>query len=126
MTMQTFDTSSVSSRSVLGVSDLTADEIGAITRDALRGKLSPPDRGALDGVGAALLFEKPSLRTRASFEFGLGGLGANVVYFDLASQRIGVRESVKDYAKNLERWCDIVIARVYDHNVLVELAEHAS
>ena len=57
---------------------------------------------------------------------GLRSLGANAVYFDLASQRIGERESVKDYAKNLDRWCDCIVARVHAHRVLEDLADHAS
>jgi len=78
------------------------------------------------GKVVAMLFEKPSLRTRVSFEVGLVKLGAHAMYFDCAQQRVGQRESVKDYAKNLERYVDGVVARVHGHSVLVELAEHAT
>jgi ornithine carbamoyltransferase len=72
-----------------------------------------------------MLFEKPSLRTRMSFEIGLTKLGAHVIYFDHSKQKIGQRESVKDYAKNLERWTDGIIARVFSHGVLEEMSAHA-
>ncbi len=75
---------------------------------------------------AVLLFEMPSLRTRVSFEIGIAKLGGHAMYFDHSKQRIGERESVKDYAKNLERMADVVIARVYDHDVLTELAANSA
>jgi ornithine carbamoyltransferase len=81
---------------------------------------------ALGGKSIVMLFEKPSLRTRVSFEIGLTKIGAHVMYFDHAAQRIGERESVKDYAKNLERYADCLIARTFSHDVLGELAEHAT
>lgn len=75
---------------------------------------------------AVLLFEMPSLRTRVSFEIGTAKLGGHAMYFDHSKNRIGERESVKDYAKNLERMADVVIARVFDHDVLTEMASHSS
>lgn len=113
-------------RDLLSILDLSSDEITGLVSSAIKLKSSPRDRTALAGVGVAVLFEKPSLRTRASFEFGLAGLGAHPGVFDLAPSRIGERESVKDYAMNLERWCDAIVARVFDHGVLVEMARHAS
>jgi ornithine carbamoyltransferase len=91
-----------------------------------RGTPGPDFAGALAGTSVTMLFEKPSLRTRMSFEIGLAKLGAQVIYFDHSKQKIGQRESVKDYAKNLERWTDAVIARVFSHGVLEQMAEHAA
>ena len=111
---------------------LTIDELDAAGLESLISlagsvKSNPtPFAGALKGLSVTMLFEKPSLRTRMSFEIGLTKLGAHVVYFDHSAQRIGQRESVKDYAKNLERWTDAIIARVFDHGVLDEMAEHAA
>lgn len=97
-------------------------ELGAVVKAQGRSGYA----GALSGLSVTMLFEKPSLRTRMSFEIGLTRLGAHVVYFDHGKQRIGERESVKDYAKNLERWTDAVVARVFEHGVLEKIAEHAS
>lgn len=118
--------STLAGRDVLSIEDLTPEEIGGLVTSAIKLKSSPPDRTLLAGVGVAMLFEKPSLRTRASFEFGLAKMGAHPAFFDLAPNRIGERESVKDYALNLERWCDAIVARVFDHAVLNELAGYAS
>lgn len=72
-----------------------------------------------------MIFEKPSLRTRATFAIGMQQLGGQVV--DLAAEHLqmGVRETVPDVAHNLERWVDVIMARVFDHETLESLAEHA-
>lgn len=85
-----------------------------------------PWRRSLDGKSAVLLFEKASLRTRLTFEVGMARLGGHPVYYDHAASPIGQRESVKDYARNLDRWVDCVIARVNRHAVLEEMAQHSS
>lgn len=79
---------------------------------------------ALTGVNAILIFEKASLRTRITFETGVGMLGGKAIYMDHSVQRLGDREAVKDYAKNLERWMDCIIARVYSQQIIEELAFH--
>ncbi|GJQ30369.1 MAG: ornithine carbamoyltransferase [Phycisphaerae bacterium] len=84
-----------------------------------------PFRRVLDGRSFALLFEKPSLRTKMSFEVGIAKLGGQPVFMDHGAQRLGARESVRDYAKNLERWVDGIIARVYLQTALEEMAEAA-
>lgn len=86
-----------------------------------------PERfaGALAGRACVMLFEKPSLRTRCTFELGAARLGMHALYYDHGSERIGARESVKDYAKNIERWADLIVARVYEHATLEGLAQHA-
>jgi ornithine carbamoyltransferase len=80
----------------------------------------------LRDVTAVLLFEKPSLRTKMSFEAGISMLGGSSIFMDHSQQKLGEREAVKDYALNLERWVSCIIARVYSQEVLYELAEHAS
>ena len=79
----------------------------------------------LAGKSIILLFEKPSLRTRVAFEVGLAKLGGHVVYYDHSAKLIGERESIRDYAKNLERWVDAIVARTFSHETIVELATHA-
>jgi ornithine carbamoyltransferase len=78
---------------------------------------------SLAGRSAVLLFEKASLRTRMTFEIGIAKLGGHAIYMDHSQQRLGERESIRDYAKNLERWVDCIIARVYSQKLLEELAE---
>ncbi|NQD37432.1 ornithine carbamoyltransferase [Permianibacter sp. IMCC34836] len=81
---------------------------------------------ALKGHSFALLFEKPSLRTRVSFEVGITRLGGHSLYIDHKDERIGVREATKDYAKNLSVWVQGIVARVYQHSTLTDLAQFAS
>jgi ornithine carbamoyltransferase len=82
-------------------------------------------RSTLDNLAVALLFEKPSLRTKMSFEVGIAKLGGHPIFMDHGSQRLGARESVRDYGKNLERWVDCIVARVYSQQVLEEMADAA-
>ncbi|MEM7622064.1 MAG: ornithine carbamoyltransferase [Planctomycetota bacterium] len=110
---------------LIAIEELTTAELVGLIDLAGSVKADPAAyRGALDGLSVTMLFEKPSLRTRMTFEIGLTKLGAHVVYFDHSKQRIGERESVKDYIKNLERWTDVVIARVFDHGVLEGFCTH--
>jgi ornithine carbamoyltransferase len=73
----------------------------------------------------AMIFEKDSLRTRFTFDIGMQDLGGNAVFMDHRDARLGSRESVKDVAKNLERWVDCIVARTYKHKALEELAANA-
>jgi len=79
----------------------------------------------LQGQSVAMIFEKPSLRTRVSFEVGITQLGGAPVYLSNAEIQLGVRESVADVARNLERWVDMVVARTFAHDTVLELARHA-
>lgn len=80
----------------------------------------------LAGKSVVTLFEKPSLRTRLSFDIGLQKLGGHAVYLNEQGQGMGVRETVADYARNLSCWADAIVARVMSHSTLEELAQHAS
>ena len=79
----------------------------------------------LSGRTLAMIFEKPSLRTRATFETGITQLGGHAI--DLAHEhlQIGVRESIEDIGRNLARWVDIIMARVFKHETLTQLASAA-
>ena len=84
-----------------------------------------PERysSALRGKSFALVFEKPSLRTRVTFEVGIQSMGGAVIFLDhTQAGRLGERESIADVARNLDRWVQGIIARVYDQRVLEELA----
>ena len=78
---------------------------------------------ALEGQYLALLFEKPSLRTRLTFELAIKQLGGDCV---VSSGLIGEREPLKDIARNLDRWVQGIVARVFSHRTVTELAEWSS
>src|ERR1700730_15803779 len=83
-----------------------------------------PERYAatLRGKFIALIFEKPSLRTRVTFEVGIQSMGGSVVFLDHTQARLGERESIADVARNLERWVHAIVARVYEQRVLEQMA----
>lgn len=87
-----------------------------------------PDRyrGALAGSVFVLIFEKPSLRTRVTFETGIANLGGSSIFLDHTSARLSEREPVRDVARNLERWVQGIVARVFAQETLDELAANAS
>jgi ornithine carbamoyltransferase len=82
-------------------------------------------RGALGGKYLALIFEKPSLRTRVTFEVGIASMGGAAVFLDHQESRLGARESIKDVAKNLERWVHAIVARTFTQQAVEELALYA-
>ena len=107
--------------------DLTRGDVELIFSVAQRVKSRPESFArALMGKQLALIFEKPSLRTRVTFEVGMTSLGGHAVYLDHAKPRLGERESIKDIARNLERWVHGIVARTFSHASVVELAENAS
>ncbi len=107
--------------------DLGEDRVRTVLRAALQMKRNPQAFSqALAGKAIVMLFEKPSLRTRVSFEVGMARLGGAAVYLDHTQDRIGMRESVSDYARNLERWADAVVARTYSHRTIEALASASS
>lgn len=115
-----------SGRDLLSLGACSSDQVRQVLDVADALKREPGAHGqALAGTASVLLFEKPSLRTRVSLEVGIARLGGTAVYLDHKDDRIGAREAIKDYALNLERWVDCIIARTYSHDTLVELAEHA-
>ncbi|MFI5263566.1 MAG: ornithine carbamoyltransferase [Candidatus Kapaibacterium sp.] len=85
-----------------------------------------PELRPLAGKSIAMIFQKPSLRTRISFEVGITQLGGVPVVLNNESIGLGTRESSYDVAKVLSRYNDAIIARVFDHSLLEELAEHGS
>ena len=114
---------------LLSIADLSREELLHLFRVAadLKQRWKAGRRGApLAGRTVALVFEKPSLRTRVTFEVAVGQLGGGAVY--LASQEIGLgtRESVPDVARNLSRWVDGIVARVYAHSTIETLARNAT
>lgn len=107
----------------IALSDFSPGEIEALLdlADDLKAKLKAgKSERLLDGKTVAMLFEKPSLRTRVTFETGVFQMGGHAIYFQTL---LGERETVPDIARNLERWVDAVVARTFSHEHVVELAE---
>ncbi len=112
-------------RDILGIEPLTAAEITLVLDVAARLKTHKFDETQTlfaKGQTLAMLFEKPSLRTRVTFEAGMTQLGGHAIYLE---GKLGVRETVPDVARNLERWIDGIMARTFDHQAVLELAEYA-
>lgn len=112
-------------RDFLSVTDLQREEIEKIFDDSIRYKKNAPPQ-ILKGKNIALIFEKPSLRTRVTFEVAVSKLGGNGIYLSPQDIQLGKREAVKDVAHNVSLWVDGVVARVFSHKSLEELAEEAS
>ena len=116
-------------RGLLSSADLTRD--AALGLFALAAELKQRSKAGqraapLAGKTFALIFEKPSLRTRVTFEVGLIQLGGGAVYLSGQEIGLGTRESVPDVARNLSRWVDGIAARVHLHATVEGLARHAT
>ena len=111
---------------VLSVGDLTPLEIQEVVHLAQKLKSEFKRKGAnksvLKGKTLVMIFEKPSLRTRLSFDIGMTQLGGHTVYISPTEVGLGKRESVSDVANVVSRMGDIIIVRVFDHRDLVEMA----
>jgi ornithine carbamoyltransferase len=108
----------------LSVSDFSPQEIKQVIEQAMTLK-EEDSAHLLSGKTLALLFEKPSLRTRVSFEIAMHQLGGYAIY--LSPQEVGLdkRESVSDVAKVLSRYVDCIAARTFSHKTLISLARHS-
>lgn len=112
-------------RDLLSVSDLSRTEIEQLIEQALVMKRGGV-RCSLSGKTLALLFEKPSLRTRLSFEMAMRRLAGQAIYLSPAEVGLGKREAIPDVAQVLSRYVDCVAARTFSHQDLLTLAEHSS
>ncbi len=111
-------------RHFLSIADLDPAELRALLDHALQ-LLAAPEPERLRGRALALVFEKPSLRTRVSFELAMGDLGGRAIHLGRDEIGLGDREPVKDVARVLGRYVDVIAARTFAHATLVELAAHA-
>lgn len=112
-------------KDLLSISDLSSDDIHWLISDAIdmkaKGWLS-----LLSGKTLAIMFEKPSLRTRVSFELAMRQLGGQTIYLSPAEVGVGKRESASDAARVLSRYVDAIAARTFAHQTLETLARHSS
>jgi len=110
-------------KDLISIKDLTTEEIGDIFNltDKLK-KDKAKFSKELSGKTLALVFQKPSNRTRVSFEVGMYQLGGNSIYLAPHEINLGVRESIKDVAKTLSRYVDGIVIRTFEHKNVVDLA----
>ena len=80
---------------------------------------------SLAGKQMVMFFEKPSLRTRLTFEAGMASLGGTTMFVDQTQSRLDARESLSDIALNLERWVDVIVLRTYAHDTITEMAANS-
>jgi ornithine carbamoyltransferase len=116
-------------RSLVSMRDLSREEILAILdlADLLKeNRAAVRRRAPLTGRTLAMIFQKPSLRTRVSFEAGMTLLGGHAICLAPADIRLGERETTEDVARVLSRYVDLIMARVFGHEIVEELARHAS
>jgi len=111
-------------RDLLSICDFSADEVRAVIETALRLK-NGESAAVLRGETLALLFEKPSLRTRVSFEVAMRQLGGQCLYLSPPEVGLGEREPAADVARVLSRYVDAIAARTFKHNTVEELAHYA-
>lgn len=116
-------------RDLLSFENVSRQEFEAVLRLAAelkRKQKSGVRHDVLAGKGLALLFEKPSLRTRVTFEVGMNQLGGHVVFLGGPEVGLGTRETPADCARSLARWIDIIVVRTFAHKTLEEMAEYSS
>lgn len=114
-------------KDLLTVAQLSRDDVLRIYETAARLKHARGDHEhVLRGKRLAMIFEKDSLRTRFTFDVGMQDLGGGAVFMDHRDARLGSRESLKDMARNLERWVHCVVARTYKQRAIEELAANCN
>ena len=118
----------LSNRNLLSVTDINPQETGALIQRALemKGPGGGGSANALQGKSVALLFEKPSLRTKVSFMVGIQEMGGYSLYLGPEEVGLGSREPVSDVARVLSGYVDCIVARVNSHRSLEELVEYGT
>ncbi len=113
-------------KDLISISDLTKTDVERILDLAANMKKNRTYGHGLEGRSLALIFEKPSLRTRIAFEVGMAQLGGHAVHLGESDIALGQRESVADVARNLERWIHGIAARTFRHSTVRDLAANCS
>ena len=119
--------SAIPGRDLVSIRDLSPVDVESLFHLAGRMKARPEDfRTALAGKHIAMFFEKPSLRTRLTFEAGICGLGGSVSFVDQRHERLDARETLSDIAHNVERWVSGIVLRTFAHETVEGMAEFAN
>ena len=114
-------------KDLISVKDLSKNEINELLELAQALKADPSTYcEKLKGKSLGLIFQKPSNRTRVSFEVGMYQLGGYTVYLGPDDIKLGTREATKDIAQTLSRYLDIMVARTFLHKDVIDLAENAT
>ena len=112
---------------LLSIEELAPAEVQDLLELAALVKARPAEfRASLPGKQLVLIFEKPSLRTRITFEVAMTSLGGHALFYDQTRARLDAREALPDIARNLERWVDVLVLRTFAHQTVVEMAAHAA
>ena len=116
-------------RSFVDLADFNRDELRAMldkAHELKRKQKNGEPHEILKGKSLAMIFMKSSTRTRVSFEVGMTQLGGHALYLQPSGTQLGRGETIADTAMVLSRYCDVIMARVFGHNEVTELAEHAT
>ena len=113
-------------KDLLSISDLAPGDVRRIISSAIRIKQQKAIISILEGKTLALLFEKPSLRTRVSFDVAMYQLGGHAIYLSRSEIGLGSRESIADVARTVSRYVNIIAARTFSHATVEALAKYAS
>jgi len=114
-------------KNLVSTRDLSPAEVRSILDLAAVVKARPSDfRRTLEGKQLVMFFEKPSLRTRLTFEAGMASLGGTAFFMDQTGGRIDARESLWDIAHNVSRWVDAIVLRTFAHSSVEDMASYAS
>jgi len=117
---------SLQGRDLISLLDFSTEDLERILEVAEDVKANPGHYSrALESATLFMYFEKPSLRTRVTFEAGMTQLGGHAIYYTASDGKIGVRESVEDVARNLGRWVDGAMCRTFSHELIQDLARFA-
>jgi ornithine carbamoyltransferase len=118
--------SSLENRHFLSVTDFTVEELAMVLDTAQQVKQNPAGFAhAMDRTVLAMIFQKPSLRTRVSFESGMAQMGGHAIYLAPTDISLGTREIPEDVAMTISRMADVIMARVFGHAIVAELARYA-
>lgn len=112
-------------RDLLSLNDWSVTDINDVLIKAEKLKRSREHKEILKGKTLLMLFAKPSLRTHISFDVAMYKLGGHAIYYDLGHSTLGEKESIKDFSKVISRYADIVMARLYKHSDILEMAKYS-
>jgi ornithine carbamoyltransferase len=111
---------------LISTRDLGPSGVNAVLNLARVMKARPTDfRRVLDGRQMVMFFEKPSLRTRLTFESGMASMGGSAMFVDQTHEHLDAREKLSDVAHNLERWVDVIVLRTFSQLTIEGMAQHA-
>jgi ornithine carbamoyltransferase len=114
-------------RSLVSMKDLSLDDLRLVLETAAAVKRSPQEYATkFAGQTLGMIFQKPSLRTRVSFEAGMTQMGGHAIYLAPSDIKLGARETTEDIAIVLSRYVDLIMARTFGHDIVEALAEHAT